>query len=118
MEIKDNRKIIEIQQEFHEKFPYLKIEFYKKSHEAGEGNPDKEKLDPYKTIGEVRTKHESGELSIHGNVKVETLEQRFEDDYGLHVQVYRKSNDVWLQTTATDSWTLSEQNERGAKESI
>lgn len=118
MEIKDNKKIIEIQREFNEKFPYLKLEFYKSAHEAGEGSPEDKKLDPYKTVAEVRTKHKSGDLSLHGNVKVETLEHRFEQDYGLHVQVYRKSGDIWLQTTATDSWTLSEQNDKGAKESI
>lgn len=116
MEITDDRKIISIQEEFHQKFPYLKIEFYKKPHEKGEGTPDENKVDPYKTVGEVRQKHTAGDLSIHGNLKVETLENQFASDYGLYVQVYRRSKDIWLQTTATDSWTLAEQNERGARE--
>jgi hypothetical protein len=118
MEITDDRKVISIQEEFHKKFPYLKLEFYQKGHKSGEGTPDSSKVDPYKTIGDIRNKHSSGDLSIHGNLKVESLEEHFEKEYGLHVQVYRKSNDIWLQTTATDSWTLAEQNERGARESV
>lgn len=117
MQITDDKKIIEVQQEFHDKFPYLKIEFYKQGHNAGEGSLEVSKLDPYMTIKDARSNHSEGELSIHGNLKVESLEQHFEEDYGLHVQVFRKSKAIWLQTTATDSWTLSEQNERGEQES-
>ena len=45
--------------------------------------------DANKTIGDIRSKHNSGELSIHGNQKVSTLEQVFHDHYGLNVQVFR-----------------------------
>ena len=117
MEITDDKKIIEVQQEFHEKFPFLKIEFYKQAHKSGEGSRGEIQLDPYMTIQDARTDHSEGDLSIHANLKVETLEERFEEDYGLHVQVFRKSKQIWLQTTATDSWTLAEQNERGEQES-
>ena len=37
---------------------------------------------------------------------VETLESMFEDEFGLHVQVFRKSGETWLQTSVTDHWTL------------
>ena len=40
------------------------------------------------------------------------LEQRFQDVYGLSVQVFRKSGKVWLETTVTDNWTLDEQNDK------
>lgn len=108
--INDNQSIEQVKALFTEHFPFLKIEFYAREHEAGEGNSDRTLIDSKKTIGEIRSKHNSGELSIHGNQKVSTLEQAFHDQYGLNVQVFRKSNEVWLQTTATDEWTLSEQN--------
>ena len=48
-------------------------------------------------------------ISIHGNLKTSTLEKLFEEELGLHIQVYKKSNNTWIQTTATDDWTLSQQ---------
>lgn len=71
-----------------------------------------------KTIGEVRNKHNSGEVSIHGNQKVSTLESNFHDTFGLNVQVFRKSANLWLQTTVTDEWTLSQQNETAKEFSL
>jgi len=109
--ITDGLTITEIQKLFTEHFPFLKLEFYETEHEAGEGNLNQNRFEPTKTIGEIRTKHNTGELSIHGNQKVSTLEQAFHDQFGLNVQVFRQSNEVWLQTTATDEWTLSEQNQ-------
>ena len=44
---------------------------------------------------------------------VNELEQRFSDVYGLGVQVFRKSGNVWLETTVTDGWTLEQQNKQG-----
>lgn len=109
--ITDNKTIEEIQAEFSTHFSFLKIEFYEAEHTTGEGTPETLRVHVEKTIGEARTKHVEGKLSIHGNQKVSTLEKAFHDDYGLNVQVFRRSGNLWLQTTATDDWTLSEQNE-------
>ena len=108
--ISDNQSIAQVKTLFTEHFPFLKLEFYINEHQTGEGNSDQSIHDANKTIGDIRSKHNSGELSIHGNQKVSPLEQAFHDQYGLNVQVFRKSDEVWLQTTATDEWTLSEQN--------
>ena len=82
-------------------------------HHAGEGTPAQSKIDTNQTIGEIRTTHTDGDLSINGHQKVSTLESKFLEDYGLNVQVFRKSGNIWLQTTSTDHWTLTEQNEHG-----
>lgn len=113
MIISDKKKIKEIQEEFSQKFQNLKLEFYSKAHDAEAGSPADQLIDPEKLLGEIRTIHKSGELSINGHLKVSTLEQHFKDDYGLNVQVFRKSGTVWLQTTSTDEWTLTEQDRRG-----
>ena len=44
------------------------------------------------------------------NVRLKSIEEEF----GIHVQVLRKSGRVWLQTTATDDWTLAEQEQEAA----
>lgn len=113
MVISDNKRISEIQAEFQKKFPYLKLEFYLTPHKEGEVTANAALIDPAKTIAEVRSVHSEGELSINGHLKVSTLEANFREQYGLNVQVFRRSRKIWLQTTATDEWTLSEQNNVG-----
>ncbi len=115
MVVQDNLKIKEIQAEFNKKFPYLKIEFYAKPHEVGKPSPAQLQVDPEKTIAELRTVHTEGDLSIHANQKISTLEQAFADQYGLYVQVFRKSANLWLQTSKTDHWTLGEANGKGER---
>lgn len=109
--ITDEATIEEVQTAFHEHFPYLKLEFYKQEHEEGKGSSNKDKIDVSTTIGDARSESSVGNVSIHGNQKVSTLERVFRDVYGLNVQVFRKSGGLWLQTTTTDDWTLSEQND-------
>ena len=113
MLITDQKKVFEIQNEFSKKFPALKLEFYSEHNEEGEASPNKQLINSNKTIGEIRTIDNEGDMSINGHLKVATLEQQMYEKYGLNVQVWRKSGGIWLQTTSTDDWTLTEQNERG-----
>jgi hypothetical protein len=116
MFISDKIKLQTIQEEFSKQFPFLKLEFYSGSHDANEGSMEADHLDAEKTIGEVRTIHNKGEIELNEEMAVADLEKDFFEKYGLNVQVFRKSKDLWLQTTKTDRWTLAEQNQRGAEE--
>lgn len=115
MIITDEKKLVDIQREFNEKFPFLKLEFYTQPYEAGVGSPNKVLLPALSKIGEVRQVHNTGDLGINGHLKVKSLEQLFQEQYGLNVQVFRRSGELWLQTTSTDDWTLSEQNQKGQR---
>jgi hypothetical protein len=55
----------------------------------------------------------SDRLQVVGTMKVHEFEKAMESTFGLHVQVFRKSGNVWLETSATDGWTLDEQNDEG-----
>ena len=46
-------------------------------------------------------------------MKVEELERILKKDFGLRAQVFRKSGNLWLETTMTDGWTLAQQNYHG-----
>ena len=118
MIITDKKNIREVQKEFNEKFPYLKIEFYKGKHGSGEGSPIKERLNPEQPIGAIRKKHNEGDLSIDGDLSVSEFENALLKKYGLNVQVFRKSGNLWMQTTATDTWTLNEQNRKGGSSEL
>jgi hypothetical protein len=111
--INDRRKIHSIQEEFNKEFPYLKIEFFSKPHKPGGASSPKIMKSTSKSLGECRTIHNKGVVTITPTMTVNDLEQRFSDVYGLSIQVFRKSGKVWLETTVTDGWTLEEQNRQG-----
>lgn len=111
--INDHRKIFAIQEEFNAVFPYLKLEFFTMPHKFGGSSAKKLLKQCIKTLGECRTVHKKGKITITHNMTVVDLEQSFSDVYGLGVQVFRKSGKAWLETTVTDGWTLEEQNHQG-----
>lgn len=112
--IHDSSKLCEIQKEFSKHFPYLKLEFFG-------FDPIEKKIfskknlitDTTKTLADVRHVHQSGHISINGHQKVRTFEQHFRENFGINIQVFRKSANTWLLTTTTDNWTLAEQNKKG-----
>lgn len=110
--INDHRKIFAIQQDFNEAFPYLKLEFFKKSNSSG-GQPGMKPVEENKTIAECRTRHNNGTIEINPNMTVADLEHYFADVFGITVNVWRKSGKVWLETSVTEGWTLLEQNKQG-----
>lgn len=111
--IDNKKKIKDIQEIFNNKFPFLKIEFFEKSHNTGDASPKKQLIDSVKTIGDCRKTSNMGAVYIVPSKTVSAIEESFEKDFGLHVQVFRKAGKVWLETTSTDSWTLEKQNEIG-----
>ncbi|MBI5914482.1 MAG: hypothetical protein HY842_03835 [Bacteroidetes bacterium] len=113
MLIEDTKKISDIQQDFHREFPFLKLEFYTEGHPVGESSPAREQLDPGKTLAETRSIHASGDLHIVPTMTVSELEKLFTEKYGLNAQVFRRSGNLWLQTSTTDHWPLAEQNRKG-----
>ncbi len=113
MKISDDRILRELQDEFHEVFPFLKIEFYKAG-DSGEGSSFKYlRLDPSLRLESVRKVHSSGFLKLDCHLTVEAFEQTVRKVFGLHVQVFRKSFGQWIEARSEDSWTLKEQNLRG-----
>ncbi len=111
--INDDRKIAAIQETFSSTFPFLKIEFFSKPHKSGSGSAEKFMKPNNKTLGECRTAHKEGIITITPQMTVAEMEEKFRDIYGLGVQVFRKSGTIWLETTVTDNWTLEDQNKQG-----
>lgn len=102
-----------MQDEFNKVFPFLRLEFFSKSQHSLNGNSKKYLVAEYKTIGDCRKNRSANTISITPGMKVEELEKKFSDEFGLYVQVFRQSGRVWLETTMTDDWTLAEQNQQG-----
>jgi len=94
------KKIETIQKEFTNKFNYLTLLFL---------DENRKSLDISKSLSEVR-KVKGTDISINAGLKVNTLEARFRDNYGLMVEVaYMKDGKV-LHTKDNVDKTLNEMN--------
>lgn len=113
MLIIDEMKIKDIQRAFSQMFPALKVEFFSGQHAEGEGSPMKTRLDSGLTLSQVRSAHSEGDFVVRRDMSVGQFEREFFEQFGLNIQVFRRSGNIWMQTTATDSWTLEEQNRKG-----
>ena len=115
MKITHSKRIADIKAEFCAQYPGLKIGFYKNPHSHHKGSPANEEIDDNQTIGEVTNKIDPGNINLSEDQTVSAVESAFEEQFGLHVQVFRRSNNLWLQTSATDHWTLDVQNGKGLR---
>tara|TARA_B110000259_G_scaffold142102_1_gene160012 strand:+ start:439 stop:837 length:399 start_codon:yes stop_codon:yes gene_type:complete len=83
-----SKKLKTIKKEFNKHFPYLSIHFHSsdvsKIAKKGGSLPQ---LDSDKTLSEVREKIGSGKISLTGRKKVKTVEEEFDEIFGLFVQV-------------------------------
>ena len=109
-----DRVMGDVQKEFASVYPFLKIEFF-----SQRGNKDahytiKRQFPHHLKLKEALTwKRMEGMLEISDTTTVADLENTFIADYGLPVELFRKSGNIWLGTTITDKWTLKQQNEHG-----
>jgi len=115
MQISNKRKLKDLQKDFKNAFPYLKIEFYRSEHEFGEETPREDGLDAELSVAEARTLSTEGIMPLDGTQRTSEFEMDMAKKFDLNVQVFRKSYGKWLQTWATDNWSLQEQNDRSAK---
>ena len=111
--IKDTLSIRDLQFAFNSLFPYLKMEFFSNGALREKMYALNKLLPAGSTIGEIWKKKEAAEIDINDETKVKDLENIFMDKFGLTIQIFRKSGNLWLETTMTDNWTLKQQNEHG-----
>lgn len=111
--IEDSISIEDIKKKFHQVYPYLKLEFFKSSHAEGRASEKNDLVKENTLLKEIRTKHNEGDFVFTPDNTVNDVEQGFETLFGVHAQVFRKSKNLWLETTATDGWSLREQNNTG-----
>ena len=110
LKIKHKSCVGNIQQEFHQAYPFLKMEFFSTPHQPGEICKDGFQYDAGFRLAQIAKKKEQGCLYIHPWQRTGDVEQEFSDRFGLYVQIYRKENGRWIQTAGTDMFSLEEQN--------
>lgn len=111
--IEQDKTIEALQLEFNAIYPFLKIEFFKEPHVAGKGTAKNKMIENTMRLNQIQKINKAGKISFSRLMTVIDMEEIFLNKFGLFVQVFRKSGNVWLETSATDSWTLDQQNEEG-----
>ena len=108
--IEAGRPFEEIQKEFNNVYPYLKIENLG-SNNSARNNPVKKSCSCRKNnMNKVAT---NCACIINDDTTVADIVNQLCEKFGLCVTVLRKSNNLWIETFLTDSWTLEKQNRAG-----
>jgi hypothetical protein len=111
--VKKEDRISAVQQQFNRFFPFLKIEFFNQAPVSGFGNAKNKMIVDDRKMHLINGFIHEGNIELNNNTVVSAFENKFESKCGLFIQVFRKSGNVWLETTATDNWTLKQQNDEG-----
>jgi hypothetical protein len=112
IKIDNSVKASEIKDKFHDAFPFLKIEFFRKVHKNLQGSFKKDLIKDDFNI-KIKINDKNVELIFDEEMLVSELEKEFNDKLQLSAQVFRKAGRSWLETTFTDSWSLRKQNLEG-----
>lgn len=110
--------ISELQKSFSEQFPFLKIEFFKREERKQQKVFSHTPLPGHLKMGELNAAIKEDNVELNNTTKVSELETLFSKKLETSVQVFRRSGNLWLETTMTDDWTLQRQNEHGRELSV
>lgn len=116
IQLYSNRKVEEIREEFNTSYPYLDIIFVSRKADTT-GETLLQEVEPNARLIDVSGVLKEGEIDISPTESIKEVEQKFEKQYGLPVQIFRKQKGVWTDTNVTDDLTLHEQNTWGREAS-
>lgn len=107
LHIHDNLFISDLQEHFNNCFPYLKMEFYKRHPHPGRKNMERDLIQPYNRIGEIRNNDKEGELVIKSWDNIAKVKRELEA-FGLIVEIFRNENGEWVQSPKPNKLTLAQ----------
>ena len=71
------------------------------------------KLNPDMNVSDFSAQAVGKEFLVDEQTTISDFEDYLSNELGLNAQVFRRSGNLWLQTTKTDSWSLHEANRKG-----
>lgn len=111
LELSGQGLVRDIQQDFNQHYPYLKLDFYRKRPvESSEFIMERLPQTAQLRVAGVR---KTGDVEVSDDMSVSELEHVFLDQFNVLVQVSRRSGTIWLETTMTNNWSLQKQNDYG-----
>ncbi|MDX2071301.1 MAG: hypothetical protein SFV55_22935 [Haliscomenobacter sp.] len=116
IQISPNDHISDVQNAFSAAYPHLKLQFFSKPHGESKGSFAKFMIHDRNTqLRDLNPALRASSISITPDIITWALEKSFEEVFNLHVQVFRQSGSIWLETSVSDHLTLAEQEVKGAK---
>lgn len=108
MELNFNQKtsIGDLKKQFNQNFDSVRVEFYRHGHKDRSASAKEDQLKDDVVLKDLINTGKTIHVEFDRTIKISELEQIFEQDFGLHIQIFRKYGDAWLQTTLSDHWTL------------
>ena len=112
LHIDGETKIRYLQHTFNAEYPYLKIDFLRDV-SAKKFSQKVEKIHPDELIKRAGKLNGTHHLNVNKQRTVVQLKKDLKEFFGLTAEVFRKSGNVWIETSLTDDWTLEQQNNEG-----
>jgi hypothetical protein len=112
LHIDGETRIRYLQHTFNAEYPYLRIDFLKDS-STKRISQKAEKVPPDEQVKRVGKLNGAHHLSVNKQLTVAQLKKDLKELFGLTAEVFRKSGNVWIETSLTDDWTLEQQNNEG-----
>ena len=94
LNITPDRLISDIQKEFNEIFPFLKLEFFNNKSFARNNFSASQIIPRNRKLGEIQKGIKEDIIELEEVMKVNDLENLFKDKFKLAVQVFRKSGNL------------------------
>jgi len=109
IEIHDNRILEEIQDEFCEFYPHLKILFYQKDQSMDNSYPAQSVETKKYRMKEFRNKNNSGFLYLNDDLTVAKLKENLYHYFGLRAEFFQKtSSNTWSKEPISNHQLLHE----------
>lgn len=116
--ISSTTTLAQIQQQFSQRFPYLKIEFFIDENGDNVLTANEMIRNHRLPLADVAKNKLTESIEIHGSNAVFELEMLFCKGLGIDAQVFHKRGQNWIATTTTDGVTLDVLNEKAAQNNI
>ncbi|AFD06552.1 hypothetical protein Solca_1473 [Solitalea canadensis DSM 3403] len=113
LRIDNNATVTDLQRNFNKEYSYLKVEFFRHQHETKKASPKSDQIDSKDLLINYLANGNSNTIDISEDRTVAMVEKDFWEKLGLSAQIFRKSGNLWIETSLTDDWTLSRQNYEG-----
>jgi len=117
IEINDHTRLSEIASIFNSYYPFLRLAFYQGVHEIYQPSPNYQLIQENKTIGEIKRTHLSTIIEIQPWYKVKEVEREFQDRLGISIQILKKEDEQWEQSTGLDMFSIKDLNLMGRNSS-
>ncbi len=113
--ISKNGLIEEVQKDFSEFFPYLRLNFLPKGKLSATPKTLHKGLITRSLLkfGDLNSNLPAGMVDLSDATTVTEVEDIFRNRFGINVQVLRKSGNIWMEASMTGNWSLAQQNEHG-----